>query len=165
MDPRDASASKKYWRRSDPISNLKHIIDTRKQKGDRIRKQEIFYDSSCRNTSVRKEISRQFVCRLYLGVPRGWSICNLWFAKFVPFFAFLITINIAFQLHTTLPCFREVHQTNIMECNHKYELAVVVTTDCSHGAPLNFGAVVNDIWRWMVFLLVWANLWASSYRL
>ena len=98
---------------------MKHIIDTRK-KGDRIRKQEIFYDSSCRNTSVRKEISRQFVCRLYLGVPRGWSICNLWFAKFVPFFAFLITINIVFQLHTTLPCFREVHQTNIMECNHKY---------------------------------------------
>ena len=105
------------------------------------------------------------MCRLYLGVPRGWSICNLWFAKIVPFFAFLITISSVFQLHTTLPCFREVHQTNIMECNHKYELAVVLTTECSHGTPLSLGTVVNDIWRWTVLLHVWANLWVFPCRL
>ena len=69
-------------------------------------------------------------------------------------FPFLSQLILPFKLHTTLSCFREVHQTNIMECNHKYELPVVLTTECSHGAPLSLGAVVNDIWRWTVLLLV-----------
>jgi len=37
-----------------------------------------------------------------------------------------------------------------MGCEHKYEVAVVVASECALGVPLSLGAVVNNIWRWTV---------------
>ena len=40
-----------------------------------------------------------------------------------------------------------------MVCEHKYEVAVVVASECAVGAPLSLGAVVNNAWRWTVILM------------
>ena len=40
-----------------------------------------------------------------------------------------------------------------MVCEHKYEVAVVVASECALGVPLRLGAVANNIWRWTVILM------------
>ena len=37
-------------------------------------------------------------------------------------------------------------------CEHRYEVAVVVANECTLGASLSLGAVVDNIWRWTVML-------------
>ena len=43
-------------------------------------------------------------------------------------------------------------------CEHKYEVAVVVASECALGAPLSLGAVVNKVWRWTVTLILMSRI-------
>ena len=45
-------------------------------------------------------------------------------------------------------------------CEHKYEVSVVVASECALGVPLSLGAVVGKVWRWTVMLF---NPYVKNY--
>ena len=58
---------------------------------------------------------------------------------------------------------RREQRTMVCE-QHRYEVAVVVASECALGVPLSLGAVVNNIWRWTVIQMrLWHNETFKSY--